>query len=101
MRRGHLHRRTDKTLTDLARMFNSALRGWINYYGHFYKSMLFATFRHLNEILVRWAMGKYKRLCNRPARARRFIASVARRQPSLFAHWKFGVRPDGWTMGAR
>jgi hypothetical protein len=27
--------------------------------------------------------------------------SSPRRQPDLFAHWRFGVRPDGWTMGAR
>ena len=44
---------------------------------------------------------KYKRLRRRPRRARRFLADVARRQPGLFAHWRFGVRPDGWTMGAR
>ncbi len=77
------------------------LQGWINYYGRFYKSMLYPVFRHLNETLVRWAMKKYKRLRRRPQRARRFIADVARRQPDLFAHWRFGVRPDGWTMGAR
>ena len=101
IRRWRLHLRADKTLTDLARMFNAVLRGWINYYGRFYKSMLYPTFRHLNEILVRWAAGKYKRLRRHRARARRFIADVARRQPGLFAHWRFGVRPDGWTMGAR
>ena len=39
----------DKTLTDLARMFNPELQGWINYYGRFYKSMLHPVFRHLNE----------------------------------------------------
>jgi RNA-directed DNA polymerase len=101
IRRWRLHLRADKTLTDLARMFNAVLRGWINYYGRFYKSMLYPTFRHLNEILVRWAAGKYKRLRRHRARARRFIADVARRQPDLFAHWRLGVRPDGWTMGAR
>ena len=101
MRRWRLHLRPDKTLTDLARMFNVVLQGWINYYGRFYKSMLYPVFRHLNEILVRWAMRKYKRLRRRPRRARRFIADVARRQPGLFAHWRLGVRPDGWTMGAR
>lgn len=100
MRRWCLQRRTDKTLTDLARMFNAVLRGWINYYGRFYKSMLFPTFRHLNKRLVRWAMSKYKRLRKRARRARRFIADVARREPNLFAHWQFGVRPDGWAMGA-
>jgi RNA-directed DNA polymerase len=101
MRRWRIACRSDKTLTDLARMFNVVLRGWINYYGRFYKSMLYPVFRHFNDTLVRWAMRKYKRLRRHTGRARRFIADVARRQPGLFAHWRFGVRPDGWTMGAR
>ena len=101
MRRWRLQLRPDKTLTDLARMFNIVLQGWINYYGRFYKSMLYPVFRHLNEILVRWAMRKYKRLRRHTTKARRFLADVARRQPDLFAHWRLGVRPDGWTMGAR
>jgi RNA-directed DNA polymerase len=101
MRSWGVHRRSDKTLTDLALMFNRQLRGWINYYGRFYKSMFYPVFRHLNETLVRWAMRKYKRLRRHKTRAYRFIAEVARRQPGLFAHWRFGVRPDGWTMGAR
>jgi hypothetical protein len=33
-----MHRRSDKTLDDLARMINPHIRGWINYYGHFYRS---------------------------------------------------------------
>ena len=33
-------------------------------------------------------------------RARRLLGRRRRRQPGLFAHWRF-VRPDGWTMGAR
>jgi RNA-directed DNA polymerase len=101
MRRWRIACRSDKTLTDLARMFNAVIQGWINYYGRFYKSMLYPVFRHLNDTLVRWAMRKYKRLRRHTGRARRFIADVARRQPGLFAHWRFGVRPDGWTMGAR
>jgi RNA-directed DNA polymerase len=101
MRRWGVARRSDKTLTDLALMFNRQLQGWIGYFGRFYKSMLYPVFRHFNDLLVRWAMRKYKRLRRRPTRARRFIADVARRQPGLFAHWRWGVRPDGWTMGAR
>ena len=101
MRSWRVNCRSDKTLTDLALMFNRQLQGWINYFGRFYKSMLYPVFRHFNELLVRWAMRKYKRLRRRPRRARRFLADVARRQPGLFAHWRFGVRPDGWTMGAR
>ena len=101
MRRWRLHLRPDKTLTDLALMFNSKLQGWINYSGRFYKSMLYPVFRHFNDLLVMWAMRKYKRLRRHKSRARRFIADVARRQPGLFAHWRWGVRPDGGTMGAR
>ena len=100
MRRWRVNCRSDKTLSDLALMFNRQLQGWINYYGRFYKSMLYPVFRHFNDTLVRWAMRKYKRLRRHKTRAIRFIADVARRQPGLFAHWRFGVRPDGWTMGA-
>ena len=50
-------------------MFNRQLQGWINYFGRFYKSMLYPVFRHFNETLVRWAMRKYKRLRRRPQKA--------------------------------
>jgi hypothetical protein len=41
IRSWHIARRSDKSLTDLALMFNSIVQGWINYYGRFYKSMLY------------------------------------------------------------
>lgn len=99
IRSWHVVRRSDKSLSDLARMFNPVLQGWINYYGRFYKSWLYPVLRHLNDGLVRWAMRKYKRLRGHPRRAKRWLASVARRAPRLFAHWKL-VPPDGWAMGA-
>ncbi len=63
--------------------------------------MLFLVLRRINEYLVRWAMRKYKRLRGHLTRAVKWLASVARREPGLFAHWRVGVRPDGWTVGAR
>jgi RNA-directed DNA polymerase len=101
IRSWQLQLRSDKTLRDLARMFNVIVQGWINYYGRFYRSGLYPSLRRLNDYLVRWAMRKYKRLRRHPAQARRFLAEVARREPGLFAHWRLGLRPDGWTMGAR
>ena len=88
MRQWHLHRRTDKSLDDLAHMFNPMIRGWINYYGRFYRSALHPTFHCLNAILVRWACRKYKRLRGHNQRARHWLQRVARHQPELFAHWK-------------
>jgi RNA-directed DNA polymerase len=94
IRRWRLHRRTEKTLTDLARMFNTVIAGWINYYGRYHKSALYSTLRHLNEIVVRWTMRKYKRLRYHYRRARRLLVEIARRQPNLFAHWQWvGARP--------
>jgi RNA-directed DNA polymerase len=101
IRSWHLARRSDKTLTDLARIINPIVQGWINFYGRFYKSMLFLVLRRINERLARWAMRKYKRLRGHITRAVNWLAGVARREPRRFAHWRVGVRPDGWTVGAR
>jgi RNA-directed DNA polymerase len=100
IRRWRLHRWSGKTLTALARSINVIVQGWINYYGRFYRSELIRLLRRLNQYLVRWARWKYKRLRRYPDKARRFLAAVFRREPGLFAHWRFGARPDGWTMGA-
>jgi RNA-directed DNA polymerase len=100
IRSWHIARRSDKSLDDLARMFNSIVQGWVNYYGRFYKSMLYPLLRRINDHLVRWAMRKYKRLRRRERRAGELLAEVARRQPRLFAHWRIGLKPVGWTMGA-
>jgi len=86
-------RRSDKSLTDLARMFNPIVRGWINYYGFFYKSMLYPLLKFLNRKLIAWATRKYKRLKRREQRAREWLRDIARREPGLFAHWQFGILP--------
>jgi len=36
-----INRRSDETITDLARFINPIVQGWINYYGRFYKSRLY------------------------------------------------------------
>ena len=93
MRGWRLHLRSDKTLEDLSRMFNPILRGWINYYGRYYRSALYPTLRVLDRTLVRWATRKYKRLRGHPRRATHWLGRIARREPYLFAHWEIGLRP--------
>ena len=83
-----LQRRSDQSLVDLARRFNPVIRGWINYFSHFYKSALYPTLRRLDAHLVRWARRKYKRFRYRPRDARAWLARVARAEPNLFAHWR-------------
>jgi len=92
-RRWKLHLRSDKSLEDLSRMLSPKVRGWINYYGSFYKSALYPTLRHLNRRLVRWAMRKFKRLRHHLTNAVYWLGRIAKRQPELFPHWQFGVKP--------
>jgi RNA-directed DNA polymerase len=94
-----LHQRSDKTLDDLARMFNNHIRGWINYYGRFYKSALYPTLRHIDRILARWAHRKFKSLRRHKRRTHHWLLHVVRRQPDLFAHWSL-LYGRGRTMGA-
>jgi group II intron reverse transcriptase/maturase len=95
MRRWKLHRRTDKSLDELAHMCNPVLRGWINYYGSFHRSALYRTFQHLNNILARWASRKYKRLRGHNRQAGRWLQSIVHRQPRLFAHWQLSQAKAG------
>lgn len=95
-----LGRRVDLSLTDLANMINNVVRGWINYYGRFYRSMLYPLLQRINKQLERWAYRKYKRLRRSKPRARKLLAGIACRHPGLFEHWRIGIKPAGWTTGA-
>jgi RNA-directed DNA polymerase len=95
MRQWKLHRRTDKSLDDLAQKVNPVLRGWINYYGSFYRSALYRTFQPLNNILAQWATRKYKSLKRHKRRACQWLQFIMHRQPSLFAHWQLSQEKAG------
>jgi hypothetical protein len=56
IRRWRLHLWSGATLADIAQEINPTVRGWINYYGRFYRTELIWTLRRINRYLVRWAM---------------------------------------------
>ena len=58
----HLNRRSGTDLSRLAMEINPMVRGWINYYGAFYRPELYFLVQRTDEHLVRWAMQKFKRL---------------------------------------
>jgi RNA-directed DNA polymerase len=89
-----LHLKPDKSIEDLSRMLNPIIRGWIRYYGRFYKSRLYRVLRHLNRALVHWARRKYKKLIRHRRRAEYWLGRLARRVPRLFAHWQMGILPS-------
>src|SRR5260370_15471413 len=99
VRSWNLPRRSDKSLDDLARMFNPVIRGWINYYGHYYKSALYPTLRHIDAKLARSAFWKYKSLRGHRPRARHWLDPAAPPHSRLFAHSAL-LHGRGLTMGA-
>lgn len=101
IRAWHLRRRSDKDLSDLAWEINAQVRGWIVYYGAFYRSELYSLALHIDQHLVRWAMRKFKRLRNRYQRAWEWLARVRQRQPKLFAHWQLVAGTPRRPVGAR
>jgi len=92
IRKWHIHSMSDKNIDDLSRMYNPVVRGWVNYYGQFYKSALYSVFKALNNRLIRWVRKKYKRY-KYQRKATRWLRRLARREPKLFAHWQCGAYP--------
>ncbi|MCY6355885.1 group II intron reverse transcriptase/maturase [Clostridium sp. ZS2-4] len=92
VRSWRLQLRVDKDLWDISNMFNKKIQGWINYYTHFYKSEMYAVLRYINNALVKWVRRKYKKRKHR-RRAEYWLGGIARRDISLFAHWKMGILP--------
>ena len=86
-------KRSTQALEDLARLVDPSVRGWMNYYGRFYRSKCVQVLGHLNSVLVRWACRKYKRYRRRPGRAIRWLERIAKREPNLFVLWKLGIVP--------
>jgi RNA-directed DNA polymerase len=93
IRQWRIQLKPDKELMDLSYMFNPIIRGWINYYGCFYKSSLYPVLRHINRALIHWARRKYKKLERHKKRAENWLGRIAKREPQLFAHWKLGILP--------
>ena len=94
MRRWHLPRRSDKAIDDLAHMWNPVLRGWIQYYGRFYKSALYSVFRHFNGLLLPMGHAEIQGGCGDIVVEPDWLGGLARREPRLFAHWHLlGLTP--------
>lgn len=93
VRRWKLQLKSDKDLQDIANMFNRQIQGWINYYTHFYKSEIYDVLRYINGCLVKWVRRKYKKR-NARRKAERWLGEIAKRERTLFAHWKFGILPS-------
>ena len=97
VRRWRIHLHVSSDLADLARWMNPIVRGWIQYYGRFYRTGLYPLLKRINTYLVRWARKKYRRL-HGFKKAKAWWDAVCDRYPRGFAQWEWtrGFMATGW-----
>lgn len=94
IRHKRIHLWVSASLESIAAELNPVIRGWLEYYGKYYRSELRAPLQRIDDYLIRWAQGKYKRLQGHRIQAVKWIKRIRLREPKLFAHWQAGMY---WT----
>ncbi len=89
MRSWRLHKWVRGTIEEIATQINPILRGWINYYGHYNRHLLYGVFSRLDYRLIRWCMGKYKGIGKK--KAVQWWKRLKENNKKLFAHWQLSV----------
>jgi RNA-directed DNA polymerase len=93
--------RSYQRLEDIVRLVNPPMRGWLGYYGRFYRSRCIAVLsRYFKQTMTAWARRKFTRLRGRKDASLRWLERLQRRQPKLFALWELAAQPQGWIIRA-
>lgn len=77
------------TLEAFAKVLNPKIRGWINYYGKFFKLRMIGVFNYLDGLIRSWIANKYK--FTSKAKALKRFKSIREETPVMFYHWQFGM----------
>jgi RNA-directed DNA polymerase len=76
------------SIEKVAKIVNPVLRGWIQYYGRFYKAELIAKLYHyLDDRIACWLRQKYKKLRGHRLRSWLLLDQIRKLRTDLFAHW--------------
>ncbi|MFE7245133.1 group II intron reverse transcriptase/maturase [Streptomyces sp. NPDC057580] len=86
VRQWRLHRQVGRTFAEIARAINPIVRGWMQYFGAFYRTALVPLLERINAYLMRWIRKKFKRL-RTFKKAHACWRRITRQYPRLFAHW--------------
>jgi group II intron reverse transcriptase/maturase len=91
VRSWRLHRHVNLTWEQLVQWIGPLIRGWMSYYGRYYRSALYPLLARVNFYIQRWLRRKYRRL--RPLKAlARAWKRITAQNPRALPHWQ-------WTTG--
>lgn len=82
-----LHKRSELSVKELANKLNPVVRGWIEYYGAFFQSELFFLVHHLDSLVYRWVIRKYKKQGSNFKKADNWVKRIKSAKPNYFVHW--------------
>jgi len=82
-----LHKRSDLSVKELANILNPVVRGWIEYYGAFFQSELIFLVHHLDKLIYRWVIRKYKKQGSNFKKADNWVKRIKSAKPNYFVHW--------------
>lgn len=87
-----IHKKTGCKIEMIAENINPIVRGWINYYGKYNPQAIKYSLDCVDRRIIKWAMCKYKRFRGHRRRAEKWLSEVQKREPNMFAHWKYRNR---------
>lgn len=87
IRKWCLHKRSDFSMEEVAGKINPVARGWIEYYGAFFQSELLFLVHHLDKLLYRWVIRKYKKQGSNFKKADNWVKRIKNARPNYFVHW--------------
>jgi RNA-directed DNA polymerase len=73
-----------------ANRLNPKIRGWINYYGKYFKWRMIKVFTYLDGLMRSWISKKYK--ITSKAETMKHYCRIRKESPTLFYHWQFGIK---------
>jgi RNA-directed DNA polymerase len=85
-----LPRWSQQTMQWFAEKLNPKIRGWINYYGKFYRTQMLKLFFYVNERIKKWIANKHKLNTKHCILAK--YRNFQEQQPDLFYHWRMGIK---------
>ena len=97
MRLWGLKHQCSAKIEEIAQQINAVIRGWIQYYGSYRRSSLYAVANDIDHELVRWLKQKFKSTKSYKKSWKR-LQDIMQENPKLFCHWYLIKSPSKSRM---